>query len=103
MWLTYQIKNFLKLGNFQELSMARKSNGSSTTTRTRKSSNPVETAAPQLVSETRKNVVPINLEDEIRCRAYEIYVERGSIPGNESEHWLTAEREVRSRYQAQSA
>ena len=83
--------------------MARKSNGNTTTTRTRKSSNTPETTAPQLVSETRKNVVPINLEDEIRRRAYEIYVQRGSVPGNESEDWLTAEREVRSRYQAQSA
>lgn len=83
--------------------MARKSNGNSTTTRTRKSSTPVETTAPQLVTDTRKNVVPINLEDEIRRRAYEIYLERGSGSGNESEDWLTAEREVRSRYQAQSA
>ena len=50
----------------------------------------------------RKNVlVPIKLEDEIRRRAYEIFVERGSIPGNESEDWLTAEREVRQRYQKQ--
>jgi hypothetical protein len=53
-------------------------------------------------TEPRKNVVvPIKLEDEIRRRAYEIFVERGSIPGSESEDWLTAEREVRRRYQKQ--
>lgn len=53
-------------------------------------------------SETRKNVVvPINLEDEIRRRAYEIYEKRGNQPGNESEDWLVAEREVRQRYQQQ--
>lgn len=40
---------------------------------------------------------PICVEDEIRRRAYEIYLERGSTPGSESEDWLLAEREVRSR------
>jgi hypothetical protein len=53
-------------------------------------------------TETRKRmVVPINLEDEIRRRAYEIYEHRGSAPGSEAEDWLTAEREVRERYQKQ--
>jgi hypothetical protein len=53
-------------------------------------------------TEPRKNVVvPIKLEDEIRRRAYEIFVQRGSIPGSEAEDWLTAEREVRQRYQKQ--
>jgi hypothetical protein len=51
----------------------------------------------------RKNVVPINLEDEIRRRAYEIFQQRGSAPGSEAEDWLTAEREVRLRYLQQSA
>jgi hypothetical protein len=49
--------------------------------------------------ETRRNVVPINLEDEIRRRAYEIFQERGSVAGNEHEDWLRAEREVLARYQ----
>jgi len=53
--------------------------------------------------ETRKNVVPINLEDEIRRRAYELYQQRGSGAGSEAEDWLNAEREVRQRYQQQSA
>ncbi len=53
-------------------------------------------------TEARKRmVVPINLEDEIRRRAYEIYEHRGSAPGSEAEDWLTAEREVRERYQKQ--
>jgi hypothetical protein len=38
-----------------------------------------------------------SLEEEIRRRAYELYLERGGTPGNESEDWITAEREVRSR------
>jgi hypothetical protein len=53
-------------------------------------------------SEPRKHVVvPINLDDEIRRRAYELYQQRGSSPGSEAEDWFTAEREVRDRYQQQ--
>jgi hypothetical protein len=63
-------------------------------------------------NEPRKNVVPINrapinlpvnLEDEIRRRAYEIYLERGTAAGSEAEDWLAAEREVRQRYQKQQS
>jgi hypothetical protein len=53
--------------------------------------------------EARKNVVPINLEDEIRQRAFELYQQRGAGSGSEAEDWLTAEREVRQRYRKQSA
>ena len=44
------------------------------------------------------NAIPINLEDEIRRRAYELYAERGFSSGHEHEDWLRAEREVRQRY-----
>lgn len=54
-------------------------------------------------NDSRKNVVPINLEDEIRRRAYELYQQRGSIAGSEAEDWLAAEREIRQRYRQQSA
>jgi hypothetical protein len=33
-------------------------------------------------------------EEEIRRRAYEIYLERGAQPGLELEDWLHAEREL---------
>ena len=33
--------------------------------------------------------------DDIRRRAYEIYLEGGSLPGRELEDWLRAERELR--------
>jgi len=33
--------------------------------------------------------------DEIGRRAYEIYLERGGLPGHELEDWLQAERENR--------
>lgn len=54
-------------------------------------------------SEPRKNLVPINLEDEIRLRAYEIYEQRGSNGGSEADDWFAAEREVRQRYHQHSA
>ena len=44
------------------------------------------------------NPIPINLEDEIRRRAYELYAERGFSSGHEHEDWLRAEREVKQRY-----
>jgi len=54
-------------------------------------------------SETRPNVVPINLEDEIRRLAYLLAERRGFEPGHESEDWITAEREIRQRYHQHSA
>ena len=33
--------------------------------------------------------------DEIRLRAYEIYLEGGSVPGRDLDDWLKAERELR--------
>jgi hypothetical protein len=57
----------------------------------------------QPVAEVKKNVFPINLDEEIRKRAYELYAQRGYATGFENEDWLTAEREVLSRYQPQSA
>ena len=48
--------------------------------------------------EARKNVFPINLDEEIRRRAYELWEQRGHEPGHETEHWLLAETEVMSRY-----
>ena len=50
-----------------------------------------------------KNVVPINLEDEIRRRAYELYQQRAPGTGSEADDWFTAEREVMQRYHQQSA
>ena len=33
-------------------------------------------------------------ENDIRCRAYEIYLDRGQKPGTELDDWLQAEREI---------
>lgn len=62
------------------------------------------TRKPSIVkSEVRPNVVPINLEDEIRRLAYLLSERRGFEPGHEAEDWIAAEREVRQRYHQQSA
>jgi hypothetical protein len=54
-------------------------------------------------TDSRKNVVPINLEDEVRRRAYELYQQRDPWAGGEAEDWFNAEREILQRYRQQSA
>ena len=46
--------------------------------------------------------VPGALEPEIRMRAYELYQQRGYMPGHEAEDWLAAEREVLARHTQQT-
>ena len=36
------------------------------------------------------------LEEAIRVRAYQIYIERGRGPGHDLDDWLRAEREIKS-------
>ena len=38
-----------------------------------------------------------SITEQIRQRAYDIYVSRASAPGDEVQDWLQAEREVRSK------
>jgi hypothetical protein len=33
-------------------------------------------------------------ENDVRTRAYELYLERGGVPGSEVDDWLQAEREL---------
>ena len=42
----------------------------------------------------RERVLHSSREQEIRNRAYEIYLQRGGQPGYELEDWLQAEREL---------
>ncbi len=59
---------------------------------------------PSIVrSEARANLVPINVDEEIRRLAYLLSERRGFEPGHETEDWLTAEHEIRQRYHQQSA
>lgn len=54
-------------------------------------------------TDSRATIMPINLEDEIRRRAYELSEHRGFVSGHETDDWLTAESEVLTRYRQQSA
>ena len=53
----------------------------------RATSSQVETGGVSVVNSTR--------EEEIRRRAYEIYLERGEQPGRELDDWFQAERELK--------
>ena len=44
--------------------------------------------------EEREGLLDSTLEQEIRDRAYEIFLQRGGQPGYEMEDWLQAEREI---------
>ncbi len=57
----------------------------------------------EVVKTEPRRVVPINIEEEIRRRAYELYQQRGAKPGSEREDWLDAEREIRQRYHQQQS
>ena len=46
------------------------------------------------VGEEERSVVNSAREQEIKRRAYEIYLERGEEPGRDLEDWLQAEREL---------
>jgi hypothetical protein len=60
--------------------------------------------APPVVTEQRQDVALSNkpavnnIEEEIRRRAYELYLERGMTPGDPGQDWLVAEQQVRSHH-----
>ena len=92
--------------------MARKTTGTPTTRSKKKtvavSPASVEVAAEiknaKVANQTSAMAAPVNLEEEIRRRAYELYLERrataGASNGDENQDWLVAEREIRQQYQA---
>ena len=50
------------------------------------------------VVEQRDRLPRAATDQEIRRRAYEIYLERGAQPGHELEDWLQAERELKTNW-----
>jgi len=46
--------------------------------------------------EERRRSVPTS--EEIRQRAFEIYIERGGIQGSDLDNWLQAERELHEKH-----
>lgn len=59
--------------------------------RTVGSTDPTQTST---AAEEKEQLPPSRREQEIRIRAYEIYLRRGAQPGYEEEDWLQAEREL---------
>lgn len=66
-------------------------------------------AAPEATSEIKvagngasAKSFPGEVETQIRERAYQLYQERGGVPGQENDDWFRAEREVMSRHNHQS-
>ena len=53
-----------------------------------------DSTQPGTAVEERERLLHSNREQEIRNRAYEIYLQRGAQPGYELEDWLQAEREL---------
>ena len=53
-----------------------------------------DTAQPETAAEERTGLPYSTREQEIRSRAYEIYLQRGGQPGNELDDWLRAELEL---------
>jgi hypothetical protein len=44
---------------------------------------------------------PVDMESEIRLRAYQLFEQRGCTHGQDAEDWFAAEREVLARYAEQ--
>jgi hypothetical protein len=51
---------------------------------------------PETAVEERKRLLRQTRDQDIRIRAYEIYLQRGGQPGYELEDWLQAEHELNS-------
>ncbi|HVM76180.1 MAG TPA: DUF2934 domain-containing protein [Candidatus Saccharimonadales bacterium] len=49
---------------------------------------PVKTALEPMVGPT---------QEEIAVRAYELFLQSGSVDGHDMEHWLSAEAELKAR------
>jgi hypothetical protein len=109
MSLMHYARPFFELGVCKEYCMARKTTGNTTTTRSKKAGASIPRATMQVASEVPKNGKPVNrpvdLEEEIRRRAYELYLERrataGNAMGDENQDWLVAEREILSLHGGQ--
>jgi hypothetical protein len=117
MSLIHHVRPLLELGICKENNMARKTTG--TTPRSKKTikaseETPVQATPVQAAPEVRTNVTPINavvaakkpagvdINEEIRRRAYELYLERKGASGDQAQDWLIAEREVRTRFAGQN-
>ncbi len=52
------------------------------------------TATASEHADTRSMLLDPNLQEQIRTRAYALFQQRGSEPGDEMQDWLQAETEI---------
>ena len=62
-----------------------------------------KSASSEAPKKSRKAAVVKVTYDEIALRAYHIYLERGSTPGDPMQDWLQAERELREAASSKKA
>ncbi len=55
---------------------------------------PIPSTGPVSRSTGPENPRPTSLKEEIRCRAYQLYEERGKADGQELADWFQAEAEI---------
>lgn len=55
-------------------------------------------AVPGTTNGNGHSLEVVDLEVEIRVRAYELYAQRGFMPGDERQDWLRAEQEVKAKH-----
>ncbi|MBZ5508500.1 MAG: DUF2934 domain-containing protein [Acidobacteriia bacterium] len=65
---------------------------------------PIE-SAPKGAETSDRKLPSLNqeIQEQIRTRAYELFVERGRHEGHDREDWERAEAEVRSKYQREKS
>ena len=59
-------------------------------------STPTQQWSPLSANQKIESPQPAVTEDDVRRRAYELYLKRGPNPGNPVWEWLQAERELRA-------
>ena len=103
MWLIHPFDSLLNLGTCKEYQYMAKaktprSNGSSRSKNvaTMPESSVASQPETKAATEGKKHPapIPINLEAEIRRRAYELYEQRGRSNGHALEDWTQAEAEI---------
>jgi hypothetical protein len=105
MWLIYQFELPWRLGICKEYLSMPRAKTPRTTTGTSRIKQVLPTPQFKAVPEPKTeqgNDTPTDVQAEIRRRAYELYQERGCVPGFEHEDWVVAEREVMARYSLQA-
>ena len=79
--------------------MPKKETTKKTTTRSKTTGS--RTSASTKKSNGTKKVTlvsPVEIDQKIRSKAYELYLKRGAYHGNDMEDWFKAEKEVKKEY-----